>query len=167
MNNNNDIVSLIQERLEIGKREYKQQVDVHDGRNWSQEALEEALDLAVYLSAEIVKRKEPLQYKYIVTARLSDHENGTFIFCTEDRSKASGDWLKHKTFWHLTEEYLGIAQQDVHEYIEEEYADGYVVSIVEVTSDFVTTHQVMGSFCLHAIDYIKREKNEQTNTNQH
>ena len=57
MNNNNEIVSLVEQRLEIGKREYNQQVDVHDGRNWTQESLEEALDLAVYLSAEILKRK--------------------------------------------------------------------------------------------------------------
>ena len=166
MNNNNQIVNLIKERLEVGKREYKQEVDVHDGRNWTQESLEEALDLAVYLSAEIVKRKEPVQYRYIVTARLSDQENDTFIFSKRYRKRASGIWLRHKTFWHLTEECLGIARQDVDEYIEEDYRDAYIVSVVEVTSDYII-RQLMGSHCLYAIDYIKKEKDEQANTNQH
>jgi hypothetical protein len=161
MNNNNDIVNLVKERLEVGKREYKQQVDVHDGRNWSQEALEEALDLAVYLSAEIVKRKEPIQYKYIVTARLADGENDTFIFSARYRTKAFGEWLRYKTFWHLTEHELGIAQQDVNEYIEEDYRDVYVVSIVEVTSDFVIKRLTNSNICLYAVDYIKKEKKTQ------
>ena len=55
---NNHIISLIEERLEKGKREYNQEVDVHDGRDWLQEAVEELLDACVYLSAQIIKIKE-------------------------------------------------------------------------------------------------------------
>ncbi len=55
---NNHIISLIKERLEKGKREYNQEVDVHDGRDWMKEALEELLDACVYLSAQIIKIKE-------------------------------------------------------------------------------------------------------------
>ena len=49
---------MIQKRLEIGKREYGSQIMVNDGRDWLDEALEEALDLAVYLSAKIIHIKE-------------------------------------------------------------------------------------------------------------
>jgi hypothetical protein len=58
MRDNNHIISLIEERLEKGKREYKQEVDVNDGRDWMNEALEELLDACVYLSAQIIKVKE-------------------------------------------------------------------------------------------------------------
>ena len=58
MRDNNHIISLIEERLEKGKREYKQEVDVNDGRDWMNEALEELLDACVYLSAQIKKVKE-------------------------------------------------------------------------------------------------------------
>ena len=56
--NNKEIVSLIEERLEKGKREYKQEVDVLDGREWITEALEEVLDACVYLSAQLLLIKK-------------------------------------------------------------------------------------------------------------
>ena len=57
--NNKEIVTLIEERLEKGKREYNQEVDVFDGREWITEALEEVLDACVYLSAQLhlIKKK--------------------------------------------------------------------------------------------------------------
>jgi len=55
---NKEIISLIEERLEKGKREYNQEVDVFDGREWVMEALEEVLDACVYISAEILKIKK-------------------------------------------------------------------------------------------------------------
>lgn len=55
---NKHIISLIEERLEKGKREYNEELDVHDGRDWMQETLEELLDACVYLSAQIIKIKE-------------------------------------------------------------------------------------------------------------
>ena len=44
---NKEIVSLIESRLEKGRREYEQEVDVFDGRDWTKEALEELLDACV------------------------------------------------------------------------------------------------------------------------
>ena len=41
---NKKIIELIEERLEKGKRQYADQLDVHDGRDWLIEALEEVLD---------------------------------------------------------------------------------------------------------------------------
>ena len=38
---NKEIIKLIKQRLEKGKKEYGQEVDVFDGRDWEQEALEE------------------------------------------------------------------------------------------------------------------------------
>ncbi len=56
--NNKEIVTLIEERLEKGKREYNQEVDVFDGREWITEALEEVLDACVYLSAQLLLIKK-------------------------------------------------------------------------------------------------------------
>jgi|TARA_S200002703_G_scaffold27387_2_gene23440 hypothetical protein len=55
---NKHIISLIEERLEKGKREYSEELDVHDGRDWIQETIEELLDACVYLTAQIIKIKE-------------------------------------------------------------------------------------------------------------
>jgi len=53
-----EIVSLIKDRLYMaGADKYKPEMDVHDGRNWMQESLEEALDLAVYLAAKLIEIK--------------------------------------------------------------------------------------------------------------
>ena len=54
---NEQIIELIKARLEKGKREYGQQVDPFDGRNWEKEALEELLDGCVYLATAILKLK--------------------------------------------------------------------------------------------------------------
>jgi len=55
MNNNEEIINLIRERLDKGKREYGKEIDIYDGRDWNKEALEELLDACVYLSASILK----------------------------------------------------------------------------------------------------------------
>lgn len=55
---NKEIVKLIEERLEKGKREYADQLDPWDGRDWSVEALEELLDGMVYLASAILKLKD-------------------------------------------------------------------------------------------------------------
>tara|TARA_X000001382_G_scaffold41997_1_gene28311 strand:+ start:15716 stop:15994 length:279 start_codon:yes stop_codon:yes gene_type:complete len=52
---NDKIIKLIEERIEIGKREYADQLDVNDGRDWVKESLEEMLDGMVYISAELLK----------------------------------------------------------------------------------------------------------------
>tara|TARA_R100000329_G_scaffold130898_1_gene110050 strand:- start:138 stop:359 length:222 start_codon:yes stop_codon:yes gene_type:complete len=55
---NKDIIDLVKERLTIGKREYGTQINVHDGRDWNQEALEEILDCCVYVAARVLQLKD-------------------------------------------------------------------------------------------------------------
>ena len=63
---NIEILDLIEERLLIGERKYGNENVIDDGRDFIQEALEEALDCAVYLAAkliEIKKRKEEPEWE--------------------------------------------------------------------------------------------------------
>ena len=55
MDYNKQIIDLIKERLEVGRKEYGHGIDINDGRDWQQESLEELLDACVYLSALILK----------------------------------------------------------------------------------------------------------------
>jgi len=55
---NEEIIKLIQSRLEKGKKEYGQQLDPFDGRDWDVEALEEILDGMVYIATAILKITE-------------------------------------------------------------------------------------------------------------
>ena len=55
---NKQIVELIKKRLEKGKKEYNQELNVHDGRDWLQEALEEQLDAIVYTAAKLIQIKD-------------------------------------------------------------------------------------------------------------
>tara|TARA_Y100000004_G_C8913938_1_gene412178 strand:- start:462 stop:662 length:201 start_codon:yes stop_codon:yes gene_type:complete len=55
VNLNKEIIEAIKERLEHGKKEYPEELDVNDGRDWIQESLEEALDLAVYITAKLLQ----------------------------------------------------------------------------------------------------------------
>ena len=61
------ILDLIEERLLIGERKYGNENVINDGRDFIQEALEEALDCAVYLAAKLIeiknKRKEELEWE--------------------------------------------------------------------------------------------------------
>ena len=64
---NIEILDLIEERLIIGERKYGNENVINDGRDFVQEALEEALDCAVYLAARLIeiknKRKEGLEWE--------------------------------------------------------------------------------------------------------
>ena len=64
---NIEILNLIEERLIIGERKYGNENVVNDGRDFVQEALEEALDCAVYLAAKLIeiknKRKEDMEWE--------------------------------------------------------------------------------------------------------
>lgn len=60
---NKDIVNLVKERLKQGKREYGGEIDIHDGRDWNQEALEEILDCCVYVAAKVLEIKEKTDSK--------------------------------------------------------------------------------------------------------
>ena len=61
------ILDLIEERLLIGERKYGNENVINDGRDFIQEALEEALDCAVYLAAKLIeiknKRKDILEWE--------------------------------------------------------------------------------------------------------
>ena len=61
------ILDLIEERLIVGERKYGNENVINDGRDFIQEALEEALDCAVYLAAKLIelknKRKETLEWE--------------------------------------------------------------------------------------------------------
>ena len=54
---NMKILDLIEERLIIGERKYGNENVINDGRDFIQEALEEALDCAVYLAAKLIELK--------------------------------------------------------------------------------------------------------------
>ena len=54
---NSEIISLIKSRMEKGKRQYGHGLLADSGYDWVQEALEEALDLAIYVSAKLVEVK--------------------------------------------------------------------------------------------------------------
>ena len=50
---NEEIKTLIAERMEKGKKAYGHGLLQNSGYDWVQEALEEALDLSIYLSAKL------------------------------------------------------------------------------------------------------------------
>jgi len=54
---NNDIIDLIMDRMEKGRATYGHGLQPNDGHDWIQEALEEALDLAIYLSTKLIQIK--------------------------------------------------------------------------------------------------------------
>ena len=63
---NNQIVKLIRKRLVKGEERYGKQNITSDGRDFIQEALEEALDCAVYLAAKLIElknRKEEIEWE--------------------------------------------------------------------------------------------------------
>ena len=55
---NKEIVKLIEDRLEKGKREYKEELNPFDGRDWIIEALEEVADALVYITAKLIQIKK-------------------------------------------------------------------------------------------------------------
>lgn len=54
---NDEIIKLIRDRMDKGRREYGHGLLQNAGYDWLQEALEEALDLSVYLSAKLIELK--------------------------------------------------------------------------------------------------------------
>ena len=54
-NMNERILKMIEGRLEDGERKYGHENVEHDGRDFTTEALEEALDCAVYLAAKLIE----------------------------------------------------------------------------------------------------------------
>ena len=60
---NNQIVKLIRKRLVKGEERYGKQNIASDGRDFVQEALEEALDCSVYLAGQLIEIQEKLKDK--------------------------------------------------------------------------------------------------------
>ena len=52
---NKKILNLIEERLLVGEKRYGHENVANDGRDFEKEALEEALDCAVYLAAKLIE----------------------------------------------------------------------------------------------------------------
>jgi len=52
---NEDILELIKERMAKGREHYGHGLLEDSGLNWVKEALEEALDLAIYVAARLVE----------------------------------------------------------------------------------------------------------------
>jgi hypothetical protein len=57
MDCNQEIISLVKSRMEKGRKEYGHGLIQNSGYDWVQEALEEALDLSIYLSAKLIEIK--------------------------------------------------------------------------------------------------------------
>lgn len=55
MDCNEEIIFLIKQRMEKGRKEYGHGIVQNSGYDWLKEALEEALDLSVYLSAKLIE----------------------------------------------------------------------------------------------------------------
>ena len=76
---NNRILDLIGKRLIKGERKYGHENVENDGRDFTEEALEEALDCAVYLAARLVEiqnKKENKMGRAIDNSKmLADHEH--------------------------------------------------------------------------------------------
>ena len=52
---NDEIKKLISERMEKGRTQYGHGLIQNSGYDWVKEALEEALDLSIYLSAKLIE----------------------------------------------------------------------------------------------------------------
>ena len=52
---NQEIIRLIESRMEKGRKQYGHGLLQNSGYDWVKEALEEALDLSIYLSAKLIE----------------------------------------------------------------------------------------------------------------
>ncbi len=58
---NEMILTRIQERMDLGGKKYGDTIDLNDKRNFLKEAIEEALDMNVYLSAFLIQIESALK----------------------------------------------------------------------------------------------------------
>jgi len=63
MKMNEQILNLIEQRLDKGKKRYGKENISSDGRDFVKEALEEALDCAVYLAAHLIEIMDKNDYE--------------------------------------------------------------------------------------------------------
>ncbi|MAG26281.1 hypothetical protein CMI47_12080 [Candidatus Pacearchaeota archaeon] len=88
---NTEILNLVGKRLIKGEKKYGHENVTSDGRNFVQEALEEALDCAVYISAKLVEIQQQNKGAKIM-GRAIDMENS--INSLESRVKLIEDALE-------------------------------------------------------------------------
>ena len=84
MNMNLRILDLIGKRLDKGKKRYSKENISSDGRDFVQEALEEALDCAVYLAAHLIEIMD--KYDYELTTADEYNKDLPGYQCTGDET---------------------------------------------------------------------------------
>jgi|ETNvirnome_6_100_1030635.scaffolds.fasta_scaffold08847_3 hypothetical protein len=52
---NKEIIKLVEDKLDFGQKKYGSDVTLMDKRDWGEEGLEEAIDMIVYLAAELIR----------------------------------------------------------------------------------------------------------------
>ena len=92
MKDEQKILGLIAERLEMGATMYGP-LDVRDGRQWVQEALEEMLDGIVYIAARLVQMKEEDEMSSIMAEKQRETVRvleGVLRACEKARAEEEG-----------------------------------------------------------------------------
>ena len=85
---NKQIIKEIEKRLEKGKREYADQLNPDDGRDWIKESVEEMLDCCVYLAAELLRMRD--KYKPGDVVYPDRYDNHSFIL--HEKKDSVGFW---------------------------------------------------------------------------
>ena len=71
---NSEIQRLIAERLDKGRQTYGHELLPDAGYDWVQEALEEALDLSIYIAARLIEVQRPKE-------RSSSRSQDSYEYC--------------------------------------------------------------------------------------
>lgn len=90
MDCNEQILKLITSRMEKGKKQYGHGLIQDAGYNWVKEALEEALDLSVYISAKLIQVERERARK-IFGPDLSESELDEWVMMSLERAKTCSD----------------------------------------------------------------------------
>ena len=83
---NKKLLDLIEQRLDKGKKRYGKENISSDGRDFVQEALEEALDCAVYLAAQLIEIQHMDKDDYEPTTADEYNKNLPGYQCTGDET---------------------------------------------------------------------------------
>ena len=59
---NNEVATLIQERLDKGAQKYGRDIPINDKRDFLQESIEKALDNAIYLACYLIQIKKGIKW---------------------------------------------------------------------------------------------------------
>ena len=75
---NDEIIKLVAERIEKGKEKYPDEIPDSDVWNFLQEAIDEALDMSVYLAGELLRLKK--WKKKILSKEYKKDDDGKDVF---------------------------------------------------------------------------------------